>query len=774
MTNINEVMLRRKNAILLGELPKPTIDLENIKSKDEIFAWLPETDKNLILAATVAKNMEALGYTPSKELLDKMIENKTVTAQVAEFVIPELKVLKGADVEYHPMYPNFPQQVMQMDAATLYINAIIHYLTNGHWQPETTKEDRPQLNEKINLTTLSVGTDKTCKALLTNLLNSAMPFSQQDKEDIYTLSEKFNVFKAMPKFIVNRENMATLADMMVQKEGISALKSFSNQVKSVTDVLRIMNLRNGNGDVTLAEPFKGLAKVSRGERRAYLNLIEKCNNAAEDMKINKSLWIKVGQTLHPGEYKDMFPKAYTAFKSIREKELLKEVHTYNAVTENAMRGTDEKALKEAMTEKPGVFARNLDRLVRNSDNPEFVINLWQNLAEKVAPNLLWQVHSHFDRKIKEHDDANKLRIFTIIGKTAKTKVVEDNTKPIPIEICQKIKDITEDALKSIYKEKPPMGKIYVDSEIAHCKVPNDTRDASKGSVPMAKGSRIPLGDNANVIRAFVWWTNLDTSMSPRDRVDIDLSATLLNKDLQALGDISYYNLTAGDYGCFHSGDIVDGGAFDGKGVAEFIDIDLTKAQAAGVEYICFGVHGYTEQYFSKMEHIKFGYMEREKALDGEIFEPSTVQQCIKLNAPSVTAAMCLFDIKNKDMIWMDAVGMSGFRYAGCVNNAATNIRGTQMACYKALHMEKPDIADVIRINVEARGGEFVDNKEEADTIFALNEGIKPTDLDYFAGNLIPAVVSPEYLPEPEQDTHKEVLDESNKDSKDPEEEFLSI
>ena len=740
---IAEVMLRRKGLVMLAALPTPTMDMGKAKNNDELFAWLPESAKNIALAATVAKNMESLGYTPDKALVEKMIEDNTVTAQVAEFVIPELVKLKGADVHYAPMYPNFPRQVMDMSDAELYVNAIIHYATYGVWSPEYEKEDRPALDEKVKLTKISLGSQDDCKALMSNMLNSVVPFAEQDKEDIGVLSQVYSIKSAMPSFMPNRENLATLACMMIDRNGPAAVKDFAKQVNTVTDVLRIMNARHGNGDITLASKFDGLKKITRAERRAYLGLIDNCKNAAEDMKINKSQWIKVGEALHPGEYQKTYRRAFNAFNSMRDKVLLKDVHTFNAVTENAMLGTDAAALEKAMTEKPGVFARNLDRLLRNSEDPQRIADLWEKLSPAVAPNLLWQVHSHFDRKIREIDEEDKKRVFTIMGENPKVKVVDDTTKPISVEICQQIKDLTEKSLKDIYKDKPAMGKVYIDPQIAKCKVPNNTRDASKGTVPMAKGSRLPLGNNANVVRGFIWWTNLND----HSRLDVDLSAAMLNKNLELIDHVAYYGLR-NEY-AVHSGDFVDGGPFDGKGTAEFIDIDLAKAQEQGVKYVAFSVNSFTQQLYRDMEHIRFGFMEREKEKSGEVFEPSTVQQVIKLNAPSTVALTCMFDVETKEMIWVDAVAANNFpSHHPMINNLHTTFNQSQMHCHKAIHLEKPDIDDVIRVNVEARGGEIVSSKEEAEVIFALSEGIKPTDLDYFAGNLLPAEVAPEFLPEP--------------------------
>jgi hypothetical protein len=238
---------------------------------------------------------------------------------------------------------------------------------------------------------------------------------------------------------------------------------------------------------------------------------------------------------------------------------------------------------------------------------------------------------------------------------------------------------------------------------------------------------------------------------------------MMDKDLKLIGRCSFYDLEGACY--THSGDITDGGDIDGKGVAEFIDIDIDKAKKQGVRYFVFTVNSFTNIPYDLLKNAHFGFMERENQMEGEIFEPSTVKQLIKLNAPATAETVCMFDVEKREMIWMDEVGMEGVYGRGLnANTVDANWQGTSMGCYKVLHMEKPNISDVIRINAEARGGEIVYNKEDADLIFAFNEGITPTDLDYFSGELIPQEVAPEYIPEEiEEEIANDVINEIDTD-----------
>ena len=752
---LSELMLRRKGKVLLDRIENSTSDILNVRDRNGYMEFMTDEMKRTVIAATVAHNMSYLGYIPSKELMDAMIADEKVSQKINESIIPKLKELKGANVEYHPMYRGFPREVMDMSDAELYINAIIHYISTGTWMPETENNPRIPLNEKVKMQTIDIGNDKDCTALFSNLLNSNYPFSPQDYMDISVLGEHFDIYDAMPAFIVNRENMANLAKMLYEKtddkaEKVATLYNFKSQVKSSTDVLRLANTIFGNGDATLTEKIT-VKKVGRPERKALLNLVDHCPNIAEDMKLNRKAWVRMGEILHPGEFQQKYSKAFKAFQAMRENNLAKDIRTFNSRAENAITSGDIEKLKIFANEKPGVIARNLDRILRDAKDPNEILPIWQEIAPKVAPALLWQVHSHFKRRCDEYDQ-EALRIFVTKGLKSNTKVVEDDTKKLSLGYYDAVVKITEDAIKEVYKDKPQMGKVYIDPEVALCRVPNGTRDAQKGSAPLAKGSRVPFSKDANIMRAFVWWTNIgsDNGTWGRDRVDIDLSAGMLDKDLKLVRRCSFYDLA--DEGYTHSGDITNGGDADGKGVAEFIDIDMDKIKKAyNARYFVFTVNSYTNQPYCDMPHAHFGFMERENQMEGEIFEPSTVQHLIKLNAPATAETICMFDMERKEMIWMDEVGMEAAYGRGLnVNTIDANWQGTQMGCYKALHMEKPFISDVIRLNVEARGGEIVFNKEDADLVFALNEGIKPTDLDYFAGELVPKEVAPEYIPKEEK------------------------
>src|SRR5215470_6736541 len=106
----NSIYIRRRNKVLVAQ------GADN----------LPE---NYI--AAILKNIESLGYTFSENLIEtlKTLSLESLTIFYHE-TVKALREMTGAHREFKPMYPNFPNQVLEMNEARLYINAIIHYITN--------------------------------------------------------------------------------------------------------------------------------------------------------------------------------------------------------------------------------------------------------------------------------------------------------------------------------------------------------------------------------------------------------------------------------------------------------------------------------------------------------------------------------------------------------------------------------------------------------------------------------------------------------------------
>ena len=98
-----------------------------IKKNNSIV--IPNHQKDTVsdeLLLTLQAELLYQGFVLDKEAVRQLknSSNKVIT-QLFKKVTSALKEIKGSDVNYTPMYPNFPKQVVEAHEFDLYINAII-------------------------------------------------------------------------------------------------------------------------------------------------------------------------------------------------------------------------------------------------------------------------------------------------------------------------------------------------------------------------------------------------------------------------------------------------------------------------------------------------------------------------------------------------------------------------------------------------------------------------------------------------------------------------
>lgn len=704
---ISEIMLRRKNQFYISE--KLSESFNNIVPLEDISDIQTGTRKAALIFSTIA-NINKLGYMPTKKLVEcwfafsdeQRLLNNLITLE------KNLKFLTGADKTYTPMYPNFPEQVMEMKEVDLYFNAFVHYLSEGTWMPETKPEKRTELNEDITFIMIDVGYDNDVINLFTNLMKSNTSISNSDREDIKTFLLTYPyALKYIPSSIPFKENAVFIAKIIFDFNSIinsttkQIIVALNKLLKTATDVLRFVT-ELSSGDVTLATQTQYI-KLSRPQRKIILGLLESCNNIEEDMKRYSSRWITLGEILHPNEYKKFFPKTATAFNKLRNK--LK-IETFNSKRKNLLDNNDIIGAVNLLKNRPGEFARSLAWIISkaNDDEIDFILNTFKSVANNISTSLLLQLRTHYIYR-NRNDTA---RVVFPKGKLAKAKLLEESYLSISNEICEKIVKICDMALVANYSTREMLGRVYIAPELKNYIVPFSQRTASDMKKIMTRGSRISL--NANYIRAFAWWTNQEDN----NRIDIDLSAAFYDKDFNALSHCSFTNLVSHELNYAHSGDITDGGPVDGKGVAEFIDIDLETLSKNNIKYIIFSINNYLNYHFSTMPNCDFGFMARNDIKSGELFEPSTVINRMRVNSDAPCAIPCAIDVETSELIWLDIVGGLDRKHTQTLEG---NLVGTTLTSYGIINMSRPTMFDVALLNGIARGIDIVDNKSNADVIF---------------------------------------------------------
>lgn len=696
----NEILLRRKNRIIATR--------ENA------------TGKNTQYVATIMKNVEGLGFTFSKELFEVL---ETLTKEeLQDFykeIIPMLKEMVGANVIYRPMYPNFPESVMEADAIDLYINAMVHYWSNGTLFPQEEKNERLPLFEETKVKVIGLGTEQDLKDIFTNLCQSKTSISETDKEDLSWMFMNMSV--QLPAEIPLKENAAIIGKLYLENYLFATAKDIQKYCKTATDVLRLITAMS-DGDVSLATNTK-FRSFKRKERRFLLKLLENCGGIEENMLRYKNRWLRVGERLHPAEYKQ-FVKVNTAFDKLRNNG---KIETFNGKVAKAINAEDYQSALILLKGRPGELARKLDFLLRNAEDKVAIINTFKNVASNVSTPVLLQVKEHFAYRTEQVDS----RVFFPKGNLARCYCIENKLPEIAPKYCKAIVQICENALVENYKTKDFLGNVYLAEEFKNYVVPFSQRSASKALKTITRGSKLPIPKNTKALRSFIWWTNTET-----DTVDIDLSAAIFDEKWNYMEHVSYTNLRSEKYKACHSGDITNGGDVNGNGVSEFLDVDIESVVKYGGRYVVYQVYTYSCQNFAELPHAMFGWMNREDVNSGEIYEPKTVEQKMDLTSQSIVCIPVIFDCVNMEMIWCDmnlSINGCHANYGG--NNLESNLSGVAATCYSVVNMHKPNLYDLISLHIKARGLR-TENKEDADVIFDVNEGITPFDTEVFMGEYI--------------------------------------
>ena len=659
---------------------------------------------------TIIKNLSAYGFILSKEVYDALegCEQTSVSKWYKE-VSTILREMVGDNVKHRPMYPNFPEQVMEMDECELYMRAILYYWSG--WSENFPEEERGDMSELVDLKPITLATQEDLFVIFTNLASSKTNISETNKLELYWFVDTYQeeILKYMPSDIPLKENKALLFNAFLKNN----LPFTSLNIKTATDVLRIA-VSMQEGDISLAKTHK-FKSFKRKERVLLLELLNNANNIEEDMLRFKSMWLRLGEKLHPGEYGKKFTKAYEAFNKIRNGV---KINTYASTLNKEIESMDLEKVLDHLVQRPGEFARKLDFLLRTFVGDEQqILNSFKSIADKVETTVLFQVLGFYKNRNTEFDK----RSFFIKGNLAKMYVIDNNLDVLSKKWISQAILIIQEALISKYSSKEPIGKVFVDPLLKQYLIPTSQRSSSKSLVTITRGSKIDFGKK-DFLRFFIHWKNMDYS-----RVDLDLSAWALADDFTSKGQIAYYNLREGY--ATHSGDITNAP----NGASEFIDINIAKALNEGIRYVVMIVNGFTHQPFCNIPECFAGWMVRQDAQKGKIFEAKTVQNKYDLTADTKIGIPVVFDLLERKAIWCD-LGLKN--YPSFPNNLNNNKYNINLLIQSIVKTQKSTLYNLFMSHALGRG-ELVDNMDEADVIFSETIGeCLPTDIDKIVGQYL--------------------------------------
>lgn len=674
-------------------------------------------------------NMQSLGFMPSEKLLNALSNlSYDEFVDVTDDIYSQLVELAGSRANMIPMYPDFPEVMMSLSDEQLFIDAIMHYFTKDVWEARFQEKIRINTESLLKLKVIELGSEEDLMSYIPALANSSVAMSESQKENLAFLLCRYHNKIVFDMFdMKNKENMAYTIETLYNFTGhkILAFIVAEKHVKTSTDILRLA-MALCKGDYTLASHKHNLKSLKRADRRFILELLnqvcESNKQVIEDASRYQGLWVVIGEILHPGDYANKYPKAYEFFNTIRNEK----ARSWYSKVEKAYAGKDLKVLIELLSQRPGEYARRLERTIRfaleNDASAIDIINAFALVADKVDTTILLQMSQFF---LDKYTRPVNVRTFIPKGNLAKVYAIQDNRNPISMIYWALACKVCREALIKKFSEREKLGKVYIDPAIAGYAVPLKLRNASKQLYSMARGSRIQLPEEATVLRMYQWWKNPGC-------IDLDLTAMFIDENFNAVtDDVSYWNLRNKEIDCVHSGDIRSAK----NGATEFIDVPIKKLREKGVKYVVMTVSSYSSIPFCNLEECFAGIMALEEVKPGEkTFDPakSIVRSDIASDARMTTPF--LYDVETHEIIWIDAavtgdIDQGPINTVNYKNNFVNAVRGMVYASY-------PQLIHLIELHCMAREAEVVDKPEDADIIFSLEEGITPFSVEEINSTLL--------------------------------------
>lgn len=703
-----------------GKLALPNLDAD---AKREMAAGNagPRLDQALHSQLT----LECLGFVYSKEvILTLSWLSEADLVHVHSNLVHILTRALGAHQVYHPMYPNFPDQVLEASDKELLANAWMHY--QGDWLgvrilPNYTKAKRSRLKllEHTKPTALALAGPTAVFDHLLRLINGNASMSDANKVLTLEMLEYFHdvhpgrlLEMLKERATIPQKEIRALVGgwLLTNTTATFEAAEFARMFQTPTDVLRLSAAASARNlktvDLTLSTPPR-FGNVSRGMRRLLLTLLNSldADSVRAEMFQRREQWVRLGEVLHPGEYQSRFKRAYDHFKALRDNDM---PVTWAGTVEKKLASRDTLAAVELLAQRPGVFARKLHETLRKATgaNKEAVLKAFADVADKVSTPVLVQLRQRMQADL----DNVTVQAFAPKGGVGRIWVPKDAAPRVAKSAAGFVAKTVTDVLAARFAKLPALGKVYVDPALAGYSVPFAQRTAQKALRTVGRGSRIDLGDE-NILRAFLWWNESGQDKNGDrytiGRTDLDLSCAVLDKSLNYLTHCSFTQLRA--QGLTHSGDITSAP----NGACEFIDIDFTRLPGDAA-YIALVAFSYTKQNFGDMPEAYLGWMARADGESGEIYDARTVRQKVDLTASGERVLVGYIDVARRQFVWADLVlpaRCSGF------NAIETATIMTGVLARGIVSPVRPTLGVLLEDHAKARG-ELVASADEADIVFS--------------------------------------------------------
>jgi hypothetical protein len=670
-------------------------------SRNKIVALPTIAIDNRELAHTLNHKLISLGYILSQKAIDNLsIADASDIVSVYNELVPYLEDRLGVKYQFKTLYSNYPKKTISKDVLEVLEN---YYKTGIFSNPNNVDIEFDEKKYQV----LDLITEDEFKNFFTNLLSINQSLTPNDKSYIKWFVENYGNNLPYPKDIPFKENLVTLF-----------LLGVNVPIKSPTDVMRIAIGLSG-GDVSIQPiPSKKIRssswsrtmidnperekakfkKFSRSERKKLLSLLDKKGLDIRDMVSTKGRWVRLGEILHPGEYKNLYPNAFKLFDRIRNEK----VKSFAGEVNEAFNVSFEDGCKK-LSERGGEFMRRIDSLVRdnisNKKNLETLFKYFTTALNKASNKVIYENIKHFMGRNVE----TKRNIQTK-GSRSLTQV--ETLAPLPQNIIDDIVSNCIGALKNKFSHLEPLGNVYIDEKLKLIPLPFNMRSSGDTLKPVIRGQAKKWSDffkttDPKYIRGYLNWFDKHGS------IDLDLSVMLVRKN-GGIDTIAFTNTNISGIG-YHSGDII---RRQGP-CTEYIDLSIKDCKEK-YSYALFDCRNFDGVGLNSLD-ASFGVYGINQPQATKDWQPDADSLNMKLESGFPNVMTSIFDFENETVIHVDLDTNS-------IPVSSGDTKKLMQAIEELAKPPKVSVYDLISWHVESRPEtKKVDSEAHIDTYFKYED-----------------------------------------------------
>lgn len=451
------------------------------------------TDESLIKAVTVNQNLLSLGYTLKPS--DIVLLSKSSSLDTFYESIKELM----NDVKAKPMYPNFPEQVMEMEEAEFRFHQLIHYFStyglefffgvnvSKSWLPdvkdtEKTEDDETLLNAKV---IELISKEDMYIVPFIKILSKRERMTLPEKEIINTACSFISDDMLKDIQIPFKENLLTIFYTVFKNENLDSKKKqelLHSLCQHTGDVLKCCDY------ILSKERFK----LRTSQKRLLVKLLN--SYPIEDFKANVILSAKKAErSLLILQYLDYMNYSRSIDHSgVVNKLRNKYLESWESQVKYLLENDKNNAL-DFIAKRPGSMLRMIAWLLRLGYDAQAVEDKLIKNANVLSTQTLVSILNAFGNKRQEDRDEHHAKVCSIVRNLLKAKL---------------------ESIETSIQNK----KVYIEQgnfNFAESVINTNNKSAEGGYIRSGLAYKIP--ENVNRLRFFVYWND-------KVRVDVDLHA----------------------------------------------------------------------------------------------------------------------------------------------------------------------------------------------------------------------------------------------------------